>query len=328
MAVAYSIVVPFFNEAQAVDELYRRITQAMTAVARSYEIIFVNDGSTDATGSHLERLAQADDRITVLDLRRNFGQTAALQAGFDAATGDVIITMDGDLQHDPAEIPLFVQQIDAGYDIASGWRVQRDADGLLSRRLPSLVANWLLAHVSGTPLHDFGTTFKAYRRDALAGVRLYGDMHRYIPAISARLGARVVEVPITNGVRSNGQSHYGLGRTLRVALDLVTLRFLTVYLTRPFHLFGTWGLALGGSGALIFVYGLLWKLVMSAQHGWNEASLFTQHGPLMLVGFLLVAVGLIMVATGLIGEIQMRTYFESSGAKTYAVRRVIHRSAS
>ncbi len=222
----YSVVVPFFDERDIIEKLTRRISKVMVGLGESYEIILVNDGSTDGSEKILERLARADHHITFVDLRRNFGQTTALQAGFDQADGEVIIAMDGDLQHDPYEIPMFLRKIDEGYDIASGWRVRR-GDNLLMRRLPSRVANWLLAKVSGVRLHDFGTTFKAYRREVLEGVRLYGDMHRFVPAVCARLGARIAEVPIKNVRRASGTSKYGIARTFRVALDVVSLRVIT-----------------------------------------------------------------------------------------------------
>ena len=316
-AVKYSIVVPFFNEAAVVERLYGRITRVMKHVGQPYEMVFVNDGSSDETGEILARIAEADERVVFVDLRRNFGQTTALQAGFDSAGGEVIIAMDGDLQHDPYEIPLFVKKIDEGYDVASGWRVRR-GDNLLLRRIPSRVANWLLARVSGVPLHDFGTTFKAYRREVLQGVRLYGDMHRYVPAIIARYGARICEVPIKNVRRPAGRSNYGLARTFRVALDLLMLRFVTGYLTRPLHFFGKWGLLCLTGGAGILGYGLVRKLLH-----WSEFHLFREHGPLMALGFMLVVTAMLFLSTGLIGEMLMRIYFESGGGKTYAVRRIV-----
>ncbi len=312
----YSVVVPFFDEREIIEKLTRRITKVMDGLGESYEIILVNDGSTDGSEQVLEQLAREDHRIVFLDLRRNFGQTTALQAGFDQARGEVIIAMDGDLQHDPYEIPMFVRKIDEGYDIASGWRVRR-GDNLLMRRLPSRVANWLLAKVSGVRLHDFGTTFKAYRREVLEGVRLYGDMHRFVPAVCARLGARIAEVPIKNVRRASGQSNYGIGRTFRVALDVVSLRFITAYLTRPLHFFGKWGVGSLLVGGGILLYGLIRKLI-----DW-DFDLDTTHGPLMALGFLLVIMALLFLACGLMGELMMRIYFESTPARTYAIKRVV-----
>ena len=316
-ALRYSVVVPFYNEQDVVEKLCKRIARVMEGVGGTFELIYVDDGSTDETPATLERIAERDDRVCVLLLRRNFGQTTALQAGFDRARGEIIIAMDGDLQHDPYEIPLFIDKIDEGYDIASGWRVRR-GDNFLTRRLPSRVANWLLGKVSGVKLHDFGTTFKAYRREVLEGVRLYGDMHRFVPAVCARLGAKICEVPIKNVRRKAGKSNYGIGRTFRVALDLITLRFITGYLTRPLHFFGKWGALCGAGGGGILVYGLLRKLI-----DW-DFHLFAVHGPLMALGFMLVLTGTLFLATGLIGELLMRIYFESTGAHTYSVRRVIN----
>jgi len=317
--VKYSVVVPFYNEQEVAEKLCTRIARVMEQMGAPYELIVVNDGSRDGTAEVLERLALADRHVLFIDLRRNFGQTTALQAGFDHARGEVIIALDGDLQHDPYEIPFFAEKIDEGYDIASGWRVRR-GDSLVLRRLPSRVANWLLAKVSGVALHDFGTTFKAYRREVLADVRLYGDMHRFVPAVCARLGAKICEVPIKNVRRPAGKSNYGLGRTFRVALDILTLRFITAYLTRPLHFFGKWGLGSIALGGGILLYGFVRKIVQ-----WGSFHLFDEHGPLMAVGFLLVVVGLLFLATGLIGELLMRIYFEASGARTYAVRRTVRK---
>ncbi len=315
--LAYSIVVPLYNECDIVCELHRRLSRVMSKLDKSYELVFVNDGSSDGTAELTAQIAREDQHVVFVDLRRNFGQTTALQAGFDYCRGEVIIAMDGDLQHDPYEIPLFIEKINEGYDIASGWRVRR-GDNFIMRRLPSRIANWLLAKVSGVDLHDFGTTFKAYRRQVLADVRLYGDMHRFIPAICARLGAKICEVPIKNVRRRTGKSNYGISRTFRVALDIITVRFISEYLTRPLHFFGKWGMVLGFSGGGILGYGLIRKLIQ-----WNNFSLFAAHGPLMAVGFMLVITAMLMLATGLIGELMMRIYFESSPARTYAVREVI-----
>jgi glycosyltransferase involved in cell wall biosynthesis len=320
--VVTSVVVPFYNEQSVAEELYRRIRRVMDARRRPYEMVFVNDGSSDATGAVLAGIAEDDDKVCFVDLRRNFGQTTALQAGFDQARGEVIVAMDGDGQHDPYEIPLLLEKIDAGYDIASGWR-RRRGDNLLSRRIPSRVANWLLAKVSGVPLRDFGTTFKAYRRDVLRSVRLYGEMHRFVPAVCARLGAKICEVPIKNVRRRGGRSKYGLSRTFRVALDIVTVRFITAYLTRPLHFFGKVAIIALAGGGLILSYGLVRKLVQ-----WSSFHLFQQHGPLMAVGFIAIIAGLLFLSTGLIGELLMRVYFESTPARTYAIRRIIRHGAS
>jgi glycosyltransferase involved in cell wall biosynthesis len=251
---------------------------------------------------------ETDARVKVIRLRRNFGQTAALSAGFDETQGEVIVSLDGDLQHDPADIPALLAKIDEGYDIASGWRRDR-VDNAITRRLPSRVANWLMAKISGLDLRDFGTTFKAYRAEVLKDVNLYGDLHRFIPALASFYGARVAEVPIRNVPRPSGASHYGLGRTFRVLFDLITIKFLLSYLTRPMQLFGKFGL--GGS--------ILAFLTVKKLLGYE---LVTEHGPLMLAGALLFLSGLSMFTTGLLGEILMRTYFESQGRRIYAVREI------
>ena len=319
VAPEISVVVPFYNEQGVVSELHERLSKVMRGLGRPYELVFVNDGSRDDTGLLLAQAAAADEHVVFVDLRRNFGQTAALQAGFDHAAGDIVVAMDGDLQHDPYEIPLFVAKLEEGYDVVSGWRVRR-GDGLLLRRLPSRAANWLLGRVSGVNLHDFGTTFKAYRRSVLADVRLYGDMHRYVPAVIARWGGRIAELPIKNVRRRAGRSNYGIGRTLRVALDLLTLRFMTVYLTRPMHFFGKGGLACVLAGLAVLGFILARKLM-----DWGNFHVMTRHGPLMMVGVLLVLAGLLFFSTGLMGEMLMRLYFEGTGRRTYAVRQVVRR---
>src|SRR5262245_786199 len=237
--IQYSIVVPLYNEESNVLPLYERIVQAMEAIPDRYQIIFIDDGSRDLTYKVLTEISDQDSRVVVIRLRRNFGQTPALQAGFDFARGDIIISMDGDLQHDPAEIPAFIEKINEGYDIVSGWRfVRRDA--WLTRKLPSRAANWLIAKLSGVDLHDFGTTFKAYRSETIKHLQLYGDSHRFIPALASWSGATIAEIPIKNINRQNGKSNYGLWRTITVLLDLIALKFLLDYSTKPLQFFGSW----------------------------------------------------------------------------------------
>ena len=315
----YSVVVPFYNEESIAKKLCERIMRVMRHVGAPYELVVVNDGSRDGTARVLEDLAAAHEQVVFVDLRRNFGQATALQAGFDQAVGEIVIAMDGDLQHDPYEIPLFIKKIDEGWDIASGWRVRR-GDGWLMRRLPSKIANWMLAKASGVRLHDFGTTYKAYRREVLEGVRLYGDMHRFVPAIAARLGARICEVPIKNVRRPSGRSNYGIGRTFRVALDIITLRFTSRYMTRPLHFFGKPALLSLLAGGATLLYLFLRKVI-----GWNTFDLMTEHGPLLMMGVVLFFMGLIFLTTGLMGEMLMRVYFEATSARTYSVRRVVRK---
>ncbi len=312
-----SIVIPIHNEEPAILPLYDRLTSVMLTVATRYEIIFVDDASTDRSFDLLANLVETDSRLKVIRLRRNFGQTAALSAGFDEAEGEVIVSLDGDLQHDPEDIPDLLAKIEEGYDIASGWRKQR-VDNAFTRRFPSKIANWMMSKASGVRLHDFGTTFKAYRAEVLKDVHLYGELHRFIPALASFYGARVAEVPIRNTPRLSGGSHYGLGRTFHVLFDILTIRFLLTYFTRPMHFFGKLGLLGTGMGSAIMVYLLFYKL-------FGNEMVMVEHGPLMIAGALLLLTGVIMFSTGLLGEMMMRTYFESQGRRIYAVREVRQR---
>lgn len=308
-----SIVIPIHNEEPAILRLYDRLTSVLAAVNKPYEIIFVDDASTDKSFDLLANLVETDARLKVVRLRRNFGQTAALAAGFDEAKGDVVISMDGDLQHAPEDLPALLEKIDEGYDIASGWRKQRN-DNLVMRKIPSRIANWLMSKVSGVDLHDFGTTFKAYRAEILKDINLYGELHRFIPALASFYGARIAEVPIQNPPRSGGASHYGIGRTFNVMFDILTIRFLLKYFTRPMHFFGRIGLASTSAGGLILAFLLVKKLF--------GYEIILEHGPLLFTGGLLLLVGLMMFTTGLLGEMMMRTYFESQGRRIYAVREI------
>jgi glycosyltransferase involved in cell wall biosynthesis len=305
-------VVPLYNEAANVTALYVRLTQVMEGLDEPYEIAFVDDGSADQTPKRLYEIYESDSRVRVITLRRNFGQTAALKAGFDVARGDIIISMDGDLQHDPEEIPSFVAKIDEGYDIVSGWRAQRQ-DRWLTRRLPSRIANWIMAKLSGVALHDFGTTFKAYRRETIQNIQLYGELHRFIPALAAWSGARITELPINNPPRQNGKSNYGLSRTLHVFLDLLSTKFLLDYSTRPLHFFGPLGLLATGAGTFIGCSLAFQKLVL-------HKAIMLQHGPLLFAATLLILAGIQILCLGLVAEILSRTYYESQGKPIYAVR--------
>ena len=308
-----SIVIPIHNEEPALLPLYDRLTRVMEGVGKPYEILFVDDASTDRSFDLLANLVETDPRLKVIRLRRNFGQTAALSAGFDEAQGSVIISMDGDLQHAPEDIPSLLAKIEEGYDIASGWRKNR-VDNALTRRIPSRIANWLMAKVSGVPLRDFGTTFKAYRAEVLKDINLYGELHRFIPALASFYGARVAEVPITNIRRVSGGSHYGIGRTFRVLFDILTIKFLLSYFTRPMHFFGKFGLLGTTLGGGILGWLMIYKL--------TGHEIMVEHGPLLLAGSLLLLAGLMMFSTGLLGEVMIRTYFESQGRRIYAIREV------
>jgi glycosyltransferase involved in cell wall biosynthesis len=308
-----SIVIPIHNEEPAILRLYDRLTTVLEGIGRPYEIVFVDDASTDRSFELLANLVETDARLRVVRLRRNFGQTAALSAGFDEAKGDVIVAMDGDLQHDPDDLPALLAKIDEGYDIASGWRKQRN-DNMVMRKIPSRIANWLMSKVSGIDLHDFGTTFKAYRAEVIKDVNLYGELHRFIPALASFYGARIAEVPIQNPPRAGGASHYGIGRTFNVMFDIITIRFLLKYFTRPMHFFGRIGLASFGAGGVILAFLLVKKLF--------GHEIIMAHGPLLFTGGLLLLIGLMMFTTGLLGEMMMRTYFESQGRRIYAVREI------
>lgn len=311
----YSIVVPFHNEQENATELYDRLKVVMEAVGDPFELIFVDDGSSDSTFPLLRDIAAVDSRVVIVKLRRNFGQTSALAAGFNHASGEYVIAMDGDLQHEPSDIPRFVGKLKEGYDIVSGWRQARP-ESLVLRRIPSRCANWLMSKLSDVEIHDFGTTFKAYRREILDQVPLYGQMHRFIPALASWQGATICEIPITCGARVAGVSHYGISRTFRVFFDLITIRFLLRYLSRPLHFFGTAGMLGVVLGSLVSFWLFLSKLI------WGT-DVMTQHGPLMLFAVVLILGGVQLLGLGLLGEMQVRHHYETDGRKPYTVERVV-----
>ena len=311
----YSIVVPFHNEQESVTELYDKLKAVMELNAESFELVFVDDGSRDMTFDLLQQIAAVDSRVVVIKLRRNFGQTSALAAGFDHAEGEYIIAMDGDLQHDPGDIPEFIAKLREGYDIVSGWRKDR-VDNLWLRRIPSRCANWLMARLSGVNLHDFGTTFKAYRSELLDQVPLYGELHRFIPALASWYGASIVEIPIKNIVRPQGASHYGISRTLRVFFDLITIRFLLKYMTRPLHFFGLFGMGGIFTGSLIALGLMVDKLVY-------HVNVVDEHGPLLVMGSVMIVAGVQLLALGLLGDLQVRHFHEPAAGLPYRVAKVI-----
>lgn len=312
--IRYSVVVPFYNEQENIPPLYMKLTEVMDGLGEPYELVFVDDGSRDETYKVLGEIYEHDRRVNVVRLRRNFGQTAALKAGFDFARGEVIISMDGDLQHDPEEIPRFLEKIEEGFDLVSGWRYQR-RDHWLMRQVPSRIANWMMAKLSGIELHDFGTTFKAYRREIIQEIQLYGELHRFIPALASSTGAKIAEVPIENLQRKNGKSNYGIGRTVRVLLDLMIVKFLLDYSTRPAQFFGLIGLGGAGLGSMIGIYLGIEKLRF-------HNDLIAAHGPLMLLAITLFVSGIQFISMGLLGEISSRTYYESQNKPIYALREV------
>jgi glycosyltransferase involved in cell wall biosynthesis len=316
VVLKYSIVVPFHNEQENVTELYDRLKAVMENTGEAFELLFVDDGSTDSTFALLQDIASVDSRVVIVKLRRNFGQTSALAAGFDHAQGEFVIAMDGDLQHEPNDIPNFIAKLNEGYDIVSGWRQSRP-ENLLLRRIPSRVANWLMAKLSEVEIHDFGTTYKAYRREVLSRVPLYGELHRFIPALASAQGASICEIPITCGARVAGASHYGISRTFRVFFDLITIRFLLRYLARPLHFFGTAGMLGVIAGGLIAFWLALSKVL------WR-LDIMNEHAPLMVFAAILILGGVQLLGLGLLGEMQTRHHYEPARRRApYAVERVL-----
>jgi len=310
-----SIVIPVHNEVEALPELYRQLRDTLDRLANSTEICFTDDGSRDGSGAVLDELAHSDARVQVLHLRRNYGQTAAIMAGFQHCTGNVIIPMDADGQNDPADIPRLLDKLSEGFDVVSGWRIDRD--DRFSRRLPSAVANWLISSVLGVPLHDYGCTLKAYRREVIEDVRLYGEMHRFIPIYAAWEGARVTELPVTHHPRLHGKSKYGLGRISRVFLDLVILYFIDRAFDRPMQFFGKLGLAFWG----LALMALGWAVVLKLGYG---VSLI--QTPLPLLAATIGLSGVLFILLGIIAEVLTRIYFETRGKPPYKVERVTQHS--
>lgn len=316
--VEISVVVPVYNEVENLEELHRRLTEELGKLGRSYEIIVVDDGSDDGSYELLKRLAEEDQHLKVIRFRRNFGQTPALSAGFDFARGEIIITMDGDLQNDPSDIGPLIEKLQEGYDLVAGWRADRK-DKLLLRKIPSWLANRLIKKSTGIKLHDFGCTLRAYRRDLVRDIKLYGEMHRFIPALAALAGARIAEIKVKHHPRLHGRSKYGISRTIRVLLDLITVNFLLRFATRPIQVFGLVGLISGTIGFFICAYLSIGKLFFPDPH---KISLL-KHMPLLMLGVLLILVGVQFVSMGLLGELIVRTYFESQNKPIYYVREVI-----
>ena len=307
-----SIVIPVRNEAPALKELHHELTQALSEYGRPYEIIIVDDGSTDESFDLLARLQAGDPRLRVIRFRRNFGQTAAFGAGFDYARGRIIVTSDGDLQNDPRDIPNLVNLIEQGADIACGWRKDRK-DAFFSRRLPSIAANRIISVATGVRLHDYGCSLKAFRAEVIKPLKLYGEMHRFLPAIASEQGVTIAEAVVNHRPRRHGQSKYGISRTIRVILDLLTVKFLLSYSTRPLQIFGLMGLAMGLLGLAITGY-LAYVRLMGEQSIANR--------PLLFFGGLLVISGLQLVTVGLLAELQARTYHESQNKPTYTIREI------
>jgi glycosyltransferase involved in cell wall biosynthesis len=307
-----SIVIPIYNEDENVQILHEKLKEVLDPLKKEYEILFVDDGSTDRTLPVLEEIQAKDKRVVVLSLRRNFGQTAAFAAGFDFARGDVIVTMDGDLQNDPADIPRLFELIKDN-DLVSGWRKKRK-DPFFTRRLPSIIANWLISNVTGVKLHDYGCSLKAYRRDVIKNLKLYGEMHRFIPAVASWYGVRIAEVEIGHHPRLRGKSKYGISRTIKVVLDLITVKFLQSFSTKPIQFFGPIGVLSGFLGFLILLYLSIDKLFMGHDIGAR---------PLLLLGALLIIVGIQLIGMGLLGEMLVRVYHESQRKPIYVIKKVL-----
>ncbi len=307
-----SIVIPIYNEEENIQILHEKLMEVLDPLEKEYEILFVDDGSADRTLSILEEIQAKDKHVVVISLRRNFGQTAAFAAGFDFARGDVIVTMDGDLQNDPADIPKLLELI-KNNDLVSGWRKKRK-DPFFTRRFPSIAANWLISKVTGVKLHDYGCSLKAYRRDVIKNLKLYGEMHRFIPAVASWYGVRIAEVETVHYPRLRGKSKYGISRTIKVVLDLITVKFLQSFSTKPIQFFGPIGILSGLFGFLISLYLAIDKLFFGRDIGGR---------PLLLLGALLIIVGIQLIGMGLLGEMLVRVYHESQRKPIYVIKKIL-----
>jgi glycosyltransferase involved in cell wall biosynthesis len=312
MSLDLSVVIPVYNEADNLAPLHAEVTQALKCLGRSYEVVYIDDGSTDGSFAVLSELQRRDPHVVSVRFPRNYGQTAALAAGFDHASGEVLVAMDADGQNDPGDIPALLAKLDEGFDVVAGWRLPRQ-DPLLSRRVPSVIANGIIGLITGVRLHDYGCTLKVMRHDVVRGLRLYGEMHRFIPALADDLGARIAEVQVHHRPRRAGVSKYGLSRTIRVLLDLITVKFLSSYSTRPIQVFGVIGLLCGLVG-----------LVITGTLGFERLffGVPLAQRPLLWLGILLTLMGLQFITMGLLGELLVRTYHESQNKPVYRVAEV------
>jgi|WetSurMetagenome_2_1015567.scaffolds.fasta_scaffold42090_2 glycosyltransferase involved in cell wall biosynthesis len=308
-----SIIVPVYNERENLEPFMASLSQALNATGEEYEILLVDDGSTDGSGAFIESLPSKDARIRVIQFRRNFGQTAAMAAGFDYASGGILIPIDADMQNDARDIPAILAKLREGYDVVSCWRQNRQ-DTWLTRKLPSKIANWIISYISGVPLHDYGCTLKGYRREVVQHIRLYGEMHRFIPVYASWAGAKVIEIPVRHHPRISGSSKYGLNRTFKVLLDLITLKMLGSFSTKPMYFFGGVGLVACAAGFL-FALMTLWDKYINQVKAHNN--------PLLLLAVFLFILGVQFILMGLVAELVIRTYFESQGKAPYIVRRIL-----
>lgn len=308
-----SVIIPFYNEVENIEELLKRVFEVLRGMGISFEVIAVDDGSSDGSTELLKRLKGNFKELRVVVFRRNFGQSAAMTAGFDLSRGKIVVTMDGDLQNDPRDIPRLVEAIEEGYDVVTGWRKDRK-DALISRLLPSKVANWIIGKATGVRLHDYGCSLKAYRQEVAKNLLLYGDLHRFIPVLAELQGARIKEVVVTHHPRTRGKSKYGIGRTYRVLLDLILMLFFQKFATRPLQFFGLTGGIMFFFGLIIETYLAYIKLFLGKDIG---------NRPLLLLGILLFLSGLILFGIGLLAELIIRTYYEASGKRIYAIREIV-----
>lgn len=311
--MSISVIVPLLNEEENVETLYKELVDVLKDLDQEFELIFIDDGSTDQSFEVLSKLYKNDSRVVVIGFRRNFGQTAALSAGFDHAKGDVIITLDADLQNDPKDIPRLLEKLDEGHDLVNGWRFNRK-DPFFSRKLPSIIANKIISIVTGVKLHDYGCTLRAFRKEITDNIKLYGEMHRFIPAIASGIGGSIAEIKVNHRARIYGKSNYGISRTIRVILDLITVKFLLGYATRPIQIFGLLGFISG-------IIGLGMALYLTIQKQFFDMPLANR--PLLLLAILLIFIGLQFVTLGLLAELQSRTYHEAQNKPTYVVREIL-----
>jgi len=308
-----SIVIPVYNEEESVGRLYTGLNKTLSKLKIKYEVILIDDGSTDGTYKELKKINKKNSFYKIIRFRRNFGQTSAMSAGFHYSSGKVIITLDADLQNDPKDIPAILKKLDEGYDIVSGWRKERK-DKAVSRRFPSIVANKIISRLSGVYLHDYGCTLKAYRKEVIENIELYGEMHRYIPAVASRMGVSVAEIPVTHHSRKYGKSKYGISRTIRVILDIITIKFLLSYSQRPIQIFGLLGLLSGSAGFIITAYLLIMRIFF------NQSL---ADRPLFILSIFMIFIGIQLITMGLLAEINMRIYHEAQDKPTYVIRDII-----
>jgi Glycosyltransferases involved in cell wall biogenesis len=309
-----SVVIPAYNEEENVPILYEKLKKVLDSLGEDYEIIFVDDGSTDGTYQRLKQLAEKDSRLKVIRFKRNYGQTAAMSAGFEHAKGEVIITLDADLQNDPEDIPILLEKLKEGYHVVSGWRKDRK-DPFLSRRLPSMIANWLISKITGVHLHDYGCTLKAYRAEVVKDLELFGDMHRFLPALTKRRGAKITEVVVRHHPRMFGKSKYGIGRTIRVLLDIMLVKFLNEYINKPLYMFGGVGFLLLVLGLFSLFYLIFLKLFFEEPIG---------RRPLLILSVLLILAGIQLISTGILAELLIRIYYKTKDTKPYVIQEKIN----